>query len=151
VQVHAGLAPIDRRILELPQFHASRIAMYFQTFTPVLLSYERYTVPMAAPDCDSSDASTSSCNPFFLPGGLETARAVNGSLLNSTLLEGSLFQAHHETIKVDNAPGFLLAYKPLPPDVDFDRDDECTVYGHGGDDALQICIRSVSPSLEVGK
>ena len=143
VRVHAGLATLDRLILDW--IRPSRIAMYFQTFTTVLLSHKQYAIPTAAPGCGSN------CTSFILPGSLETARIDNGGpFLNSTLMEGRLFQ-DLGTIRINNAPAFLLKYETLPSDFDFDRDSECTVYGHGGSDSLQICIRPANPSLAVGE
>jgi hypothetical protein len=86
--------------------------MYFQAFTQVLLSYEQYTVGMPAPNCDGV------CRSFLIPGGLETARALNGSLLNSTLLEGGLFQ-DHEAIGNSQCPRLLAGIQAVAADLRF--------------------------------
>jgi hypothetical protein len=142
VQVYAGLAKLDSWVLGL--IVQSRMSMYFQIFTSVLLTQERYAVPVAVAGCGSN------CSSFILPGGLETAWVYDGSFLGSTLLERELFQAQ-DAIRIEDAPAFLLKYETLHPDVDFDRGKECSVYGHGGRDSIQICVRSTTPSIEVGE
>ncbi|KAK3387386.1 hypothetical protein B0H63DRAFT_393253 [Podospora didyma] len=140
--VYAGVIPLDHRILNI--IHPSRINMYFQTLTPILLGDKHFAVTMPAPDCGGGD-----CKAFFLPGGLETVRLVSGPTLNVTLMEGQRLGDSDNTVQVQNAPGWLLRFKRLPVATDFDRERECEVYGQGGDDSIQICIKQEGPSLAV--
>jgi hypothetical protein len=140
IPVFAGLMQLDKRVLDI--IHPSRICMYFTTWTPTLLSIPKYAISMPTPNY------TGSCTSKYLPGGLETARMVS-PFLNSTLLAGQVFE-NSDTIRINNAPGFLLEFDQLNADFDFDRGRECTVYSRKTSDSIQICVRSVNQSLAVG-
>ncbi|GAB1312327.1 hypothetical protein MFIFM68171_02537 [Madurella fahalii] len=142
VAVYSGAALLDASILSF--IRPSRVNMYFQTLTPMLLSDDLYAVAMPAPDCEEKG-----CTSLFLPGGLGTVRVIDGPAVNITLMEGKRLGTS-DTVQVQNAPGRLLRFKSLSMAADFDRDSECKVYGQGGDDAIQICIKQEGPSLTVG-
>jgi hypothetical protein len=140
IAVFAGHMPLDRRVLNLVPTDV--MSMYFASWTPTLLGVPSFAVTSSAPDCDEN------CTASFLPGGVANARKIS-QFLNSTLLEGGLF-GNAETIQIRRAPGLLLRFVTLGTDFDFNRENECKLYGLSLNDAIQICIRQSNESLAVG-
>ncbi|KAH6855437.1 hypothetical protein B0I37DRAFT_442283 [Chaetomium sp. MPI-CAGE-AT-0009] len=141
IPVFAGSGvPVDETLLALVP--ASYIGVFFVSWIPTLLDVPKYAVSMPMDGCGEN------CTSVFLPGGIETARK-QAPYLNLTLLEGGAFRGS-DTIQIYNAPGILLRFDALPPTFDFDRAEECHMYGQHINDTLQICIRTVNHSLAVG-
>jgi hypothetical protein len=141
IPVFAGSGvPLDETLLALVP--ASYIGVFFVSWIPTLLDVPKYAVSMPIDGCGEN------CTSVFLPGGIETARKL-APYLNMTLLEGGAFRGS-DTIQIHNAPGILLRFDTLPPSFDFDRENECHLYGQHLNDTLQVCIRTVNGSLAVG-
>jgi hypothetical protein len=133
--------PLDEALLALVP--PSYIGVFFVSWIPTLLDVPKYAVAVPMAGCGTN------CTSVFVPGGIETARKL-GPYLNQTLLHGGAFR-DSETIQIHNAPGILLRYDALPPSFDFDRAQECHLYGQHLNDTLQVCIRPVNGSLAVGE
>ena len=86
---------------------------------------------------------------MFLPGGLEIARKL-GSNLNSTLLEGEIFD-NTEVVMLNSAPGFGVTFQPPADNFKFDMENDCQLYGQLRGDAIQICITPNGTGLVVGE
>jgi hypothetical protein len=140
VPAFAGLAPMDRRVLEY--IPTSIMCIYFLAWIPSLLGVSKYVTGISAGNC------TANCTSVFLPGGLELARVL-GPNLNETLLEGGIFD-HTDAVLLNNAPGMALHFSSPIDGFAFDLKNDCQLY-EIRNDAVQICITPGDSSLVVGE
>jgi hypothetical protein len=96
----------------------------------------------------SMDGCDNGCRAFLLPGGLELTRQFAPSLNYSIFYHGVLDGA--ESIRIDNAPGFITVFQTPEPKLVFDPLVECVYGGKAINDSLQICVRQVDHSIAVG-
>lgn len=139
-QVFAGLAPMDKRVLDYVP--TSVMCIYFIAWVPSILDVSKYVTGISADGC------TGNCTSFFLPGGLETARIL-GADMNATLLEGGIFN-NTDAVLLYNAPGFVMEFSVPDDGFAFSLENDCQLYGIRGD-AVQICITSKNSTLMVGR
>ncbi|OBR15174.1 hypothetical protein CH63R_00354 [Colletotrichum higginsianum IMI 349063] len=140
IDVYAGNIPPDVSVLGL--ISTTYLDGFFDTWAQQLLNYPRYATGWKMDGC------TGACSVSFLPGGMEIARKV-GPLLNSTILQGGLFN-QTETIMIESAPGLVARFDPVPDGFEFDLEQDCSVYQTPLGDALQMCKRQMGDSVAAG-
>jgi hypothetical protein len=131
---------MDRRVLEY--IPTNVFCIYFLAWIPSLIGNSKYVTGISAGNC------TANCTSVFLPGGLELARVL-GSNLNTTLLEGGLFD-NTDAVLLNNAPGLALHFSSPVDGFTFKFENDCRLYGVR-DDAIQICITAEDSSVVVGE
>ncbi|KAF6793820.1 hypothetical protein CSOJ01_13792 [Colletotrichum sojae] len=140
IDVYAGNIPPDVSVLEL--ISTTYLDGFFDTWAQQLLNYPRYATDWKMKGC------TNDCSVSFLPGGMEIARKV-GPLLNSTILQGGLFN-NTESIMIGSAPGLAARFEPVPEGFVFDTSQDCNVYQTPLADALQMCKKQMGDSVAAG-
>jgi hypothetical protein len=131
---------IDTRVLTIVPTY--QMCLFFVGWTSSFLSVPRFATKLPIDNC------TTNCTSAFLPGGMELTRK-NASIVKETILQGSVFQ-RTESIRIENAPGYLLRFDQVGADFGFDLDKDCSQYGQSVNDSIQICIQDVDGSVAAG-
>ena len=140
MQVFAGLAPMDKRVLEY--IPTSVMCIYYLAWIPSVLGVAKYATGISPTNC------TGNCTSVFLPGGLELAR-VFGQNLNATLFEQGII-GDSDAVLLNNASGIGLEFSSPYDGFEFDIENDCQLYGTRND-SVQICLTTNDSSLIVGE
>jgi hypothetical protein len=140
--VYAGLMPLNSQLMTPGVVSQADMAMFFELWSSNILSNSRYALEIPLEGCSGD------CRSIIMPGGLEAPRQVR-KFLNATLLSGGTFD-NSETIRINEAKGFILKFDKPDANLAFDLVSDCINGGAPENNGLQICIKQFEQSIDVG-